>query len=87
MRRRLAERPGGARPAGGADGRTVARARSPTTASTTIVRDAIADLGLPLVRMEQRRQRLEDLFRDDASRAAGDAAGGGGQPCRTGRPA
>ena len=30
-----------------------------------IVRDAVADLGLPLVRMEQRRQSLEDLFRDD----------------------
>ncbi|MFL5644404.1 MAG: ABC transporter ATP-binding protein, partial [Chloroflexota bacterium] len=29
-----------------------------------IVRDAVADLGLPLVRMEQRRQSLEDLFRD-----------------------
>jgi ABC-2 type transport system ATP-binding protein len=31
-----------------------------------IVRDAIADLGLPLVRLEQRRQSLEDLFRDVA---------------------
>jgi ABC-2 type transport system ATP-binding protein len=30
-----------------------------------IVRDAIAELGLPLVRLEQRRQSLEDLFRDD----------------------
>ena len=30
-----------------------------------IVRDAVADLGLPLVRMEQRRHSLEDLFRDD----------------------
>src|SRR4249920_2081992 len=30
-----------------------------------LVRDAVADLGLPLVRMEQRRQSLEDLFRDD----------------------
>jgi ABC-2 type transport system ATP-binding protein len=29
-----------------------------------IVRDAIADLGLALVRMEPRRHRLEDLFRD-----------------------
>jgi ABC-2 type transport system ATP-binding protein len=28
-----------------------------------IVRDAIADLGLPLVRMEQRRRGLEELFR------------------------
>jgi ABC-2 type transport system ATP-binding protein len=29
-----------------------------------LVRDAAVDLGLPLVRMEQRRHRLEDLFRD-----------------------
>jgi ABC-2 type transport system ATP-binding protein len=29
-----------------------------------IVRDTVADLGLALVRMEQRRHRLEDLFRD-----------------------
>ena len=29
-----------------------------------LVRDAIAELGLPLVRIEQRRHRLEDLFRD-----------------------
>ncbi len=31
-----------------------------------LVRDAIAELGLPLVRLEQRRQSLEDLFRDEA---------------------
>jgi len=29
-----------------------------------IVRDTVADLGLPLIRIEQRRHRLEDLFRD-----------------------
>jgi ABC-2 type transport system ATP-binding protein len=29
-----------------------------------LVRDTVADLGLPLVRIEQRRHRLEDLFRD-----------------------
>ena len=29
------------------------------------VRDAVADLGLPLSRMEQRRHRIEELFRDD----------------------
>ncbi len=29
-----------------------------------LVRDTIAELGLPLVRIEQRRHRLEDLFRD-----------------------
>src|SRR5215469_481358 len=31
------------------------------------IRDAIADLGLPLTRMEQRRHRLEELFRADPS--------------------
>jgi len=31
------------------------------------VRDAIAGLGLPLGRMEQRRHRLEELFRDDGA--------------------
>ena len=30
-----------------------------------LVRDTIAELGLPLVRLEQRRHRLEDLFRDE----------------------
>jgi ABC-2 type transport system ATP-binding protein len=30
-----------------------------------LVRDTVAELGLPLVRMEQRRHRLEDLFRDE----------------------
>jgi ABC-2 type transport system ATP-binding protein len=29
-----------------------------------LVRDTVADLGLPLIRMEQRRHSLEDLFRD-----------------------
>jgi ABC-2 type transport system ATP-binding protein len=29
-----------------------------------LVRDTVAELGLPLVRLEQRRHRLEDLFRD-----------------------
>jgi len=29
-----------------------------------LVRDTIADLGLPLIRIEQRRHRLADLFRD-----------------------
>ena len=29
-----------------------------------LVRDTVADLGLPLIRIEQRRHRLEDLFRD-----------------------
>jgi ABC-2 type transport system ATP-binding protein len=34
-----------------------------------IIRDAVADLGLPLSRMEQRRHRIEELFRDDPSLA------------------
>ena len=46
-----------------------------------LVRDAIADLGLPLVRLEQRRQSLEDLFRD-AVPATSAAAG----PPGTGAP-
>jgi ABC-2 type transport system ATP-binding protein len=33
-----------------------------------IVRDEIAALGLPLVRLEQRRHRLEDLFSDEGDR-------------------
>ena len=34
-----------------------------------VVRDAVAELGLPLVRIEQRRHTLEDLFRDEAPAA------------------
>jgi ABC-2 type transport system ATP-binding protein len=41
-----------------------------------IVRDAVAELGLPLLRIERRRHRLEDLFRD-APLAAPPAAGTG----------
>ncbi|HMG63500.1 MAG TPA: ABC transporter ATP-binding protein, partial [Streptosporangiaceae bacterium] len=37
-----------------------------------VVRDTVADLGLALNRMEQRRHRLEELFRDEA--APGEAA-------------
>jgi ABC-2 type transport system ATP-binding protein len=33
-------------------------------AANDLVRDSVVDLGLPLVRIEQRRHRLEDLFRD-----------------------
>ena len=57
-----------------------------------LVRDAAAELGLALTRMEQRRHRLEDLFREpaevlsglpgDVTRADGAAAGTG----REGRP-
>jgi ABC-2 type transport system ATP-binding protein len=32
-----------------------------------LVRDAVADLGLGLVRLEQRRHRLEDLFSAEAT--------------------
>ncbi|HEX5290787.1 MAG TPA: ABC transporter ATP-binding protein [Streptosporangiaceae bacterium] len=35
-----------------------------------VVRDTVADLGLALNRMEQRRHRLEELFRDDAGPGA-----------------
>jgi ABC-2 type transport system ATP-binding protein len=42
-------------------------------ATYDMVRDAIADLGLPLNRMEQRRHRVEELFRSDP--AAADAMG------------
>src|ERR1017187_1612216 len=38
-------------------------------ATYDIVRDAVADLGLPLGRMEQRRHRLEELFRADGAPA------------------
>ena len=41
-------------------------------ATYDVVRDAVVDLGLALVRLEQRRSSLEDLFRDEdePSRAA-----------------
>jgi ABC-2 type transport system ATP-binding protein len=39
-----------------------------------VVRDTVADLGLALNRMEQRRHRLEELFRDEAG--PGEAASG-----------
>jgi ABC-2 type transport system ATP-binding protein len=47
-----------------------------------IVRDSVVELDLALVRMEQRRHRLEDLFRDDpdASRAALAAGPSGTHP-------
>src|SRR3954449_1824399 len=62
-----------------ADGRTVLVAIEDDR-PYDIVRDAVADLGLPLVRLQQRRQRLEDLFSDDAAAAAqAGQAGQGGQ--------
>jgi ABC-2 type transport system ATP-binding protein len=39
-----------------------------------LVRDTVAELGLPLIRIEQRRHRLEDLFRD--APVAGDGTDG-----------
>jgi ABC-2 type transport system ATP-binding protein len=55
-----------------ADGRTVLLSVDEDR-QYDIVRDVIAELGLPLVRMEQRRQTLEDLFRDEERpTAAGD---------------
>src|SRR5215472_15013708 len=40
--------------------------RIASDATFDAVRDAVADLGLPLNRMEQRRHRVEELFRDPA---------------------
>ncbi len=34
-----------------------------------IIRDSVADLGLPLTRMERRRHRIEELFREDPALA------------------
>jgi ABC-2 type transport system ATP-binding protein len=45
-----------------------------------VVRDSVADLGLPLSRMEQRRHRIEELFRADPAAAAGPAAQTTGAP-------
>ena len=56
-----------------ADGRTVLIAVTDDK-PFDIVRDAVAELGLPLVRLEQRRQSLEDLFRD--APPVGSAGGG-----------
>src|SRR6478736_1187182 len=61
-----------------ADGRTVLLAVA-EEGQYDIVRDSIADMGLALVRLEQRRQSLEDLFRDDvpatATRAQAESSG------------
>jgi len=34
-----------------------------------VVRDAVADLALPLCRLEQRRHQVEELFRDEQGAA------------------
>jgi ABC-2 type transport system ATP-binding protein len=55
-----------------------------------LVRDALAELGMPLVRLEQRRHRLEDLFNEEEA-AAGTtpsgtpAAGVAATPASVGR--
>jgi ABC-2 type transport system ATP-binding protein len=36
-----------------------------------VVRDCVAELGLPLSRMEQRRHRIEELFRADPGELTG----------------
>jgi ABC-2 type transport system ATP-binding protein len=59
----LAERLAAAGLAAASDGRNVVITMSDDR-PYDLVRDTVADLGLPLVRMEQRRHRLEDLFRD-----------------------
>ena len=41
-----------------------------------VIRDAVADLGLPLSRLEQRRHRLEELFREDPTIGASPAEPG-----------
>ena len=52
------------------DGRVVL-VEVPDESAYIAIRDAIADLRLALVRLEPRRHRLEDLFRDES---VGDAA-------------
>jgi ABC-2 type transport system ATP-binding protein len=39
------------------------------------VRDSVAELGLPLTRMEQRRHRVEEIFREPAAQVTGAADG------------
>jgi ABC-2 type transport system ATP-binding protein len=62
------------------DGRQVLVALSDGTYD--LVRDTVADLDLALVRLEARRSRLEDLFRDDSPEDEG--AGAADRPDRVG---
>jgi ABC-2 type transport system ATP-binding protein len=48
-----------------ADGRTIVIAVADDR-PYDIVRDTVVELGLPLIRLQQRRGSIEDLFRDDA---------------------
>jgi ABC-2 type transport system ATP-binding protein len=50
---------------------TLPRDENADAALYDAVRDAIADLELPLVRLEQRRHRLADMFREDPMPTAG----------------
>jgi ABC-2 type transport system ATP-binding protein len=51
-----------------------------------LVRDAVAALGLPLIRMEQRRHRVEELFRDGGQESGTPrGADPGGRPSGTAR--
>jgi ABC-2 type transport system ATP-binding protein len=45
-------------------------------ATYDVIRDVIAELGLPLNRLEQRRRRVEELFRDDQAASDDQAPGG-----------
>jgi ABC-2 type transport system ATP-binding protein len=60
-----------------ADGRTVLLAVA-EEGQYDVVRDSVADLGVALVRLEQRRQSLEDLFRDEAPAADAQGASSSG---------
>ncbi|HET7686208.1 MAG TPA: ABC transporter ATP-binding protein [Candidatus Limnocylindria bacterium] len=70
---RLAGRLADAGAAAEVDGRTVL-VDLPDERPYDLVRDVVAELGLALIRIEQRRGRLEDLFRDDAPTESTDAA-------------
>jgi len=71
---RLAERLAGAGLSVAVDGRAVLIAMSGVK-PYDMVRDAVVDLGLALVRIEPRRHRLEDLFRDAPAGEVAAAAG------------
>ncbi len=60
---------GAGSPEGSSDGRTV-RIALGGPEPFDLVRDAVADLGLPLVRIERGRHSLEDLFRDEIAAAS-----------------
>ena len=63
--RRRPERPG----AGGRRGRPAVLVALDGERTYDLVRDAVVDLGLPLIRVEQRRHSLEDLFLDEPPEA------------------